>query len=345
MNATRVRIKHLEKLKGRNGNVRLYYRNRNKVGLRTRLRGPVGSPEFWEDYTAALNEDQTGKAKAAKAVKKYTLRHLVVEYYGSAQYKSLAASTKNVRRRALDRFCEEFGNLGYATLEPKHLVRIRNNLSHVPETANGLIKYLRQVFKVAIELGFMSDNPAASVSYLKSKNAEGVHAWTIEEVEQYEARHPIGTKARLALALFLYTGQRKSDIVTMGRQHMRDGWISIRQKKTKMQVDIPVVAELQKIIDASPTGDMTFLVTEFNKPFTANGFGNKMRQWCDEAGLPQCSSHGLRKAMATRLADLGCSPHEISAIGGWVTLKEVERYTKTANRKQLAAQAMAKIKG
>jgi integrase len=335
----RIKIKHLERLKDRYANIRLYYRNRNQNCRRIRLRGPEGSPEFWEDYVAAAKVDNPQLPTSREAPKAHTFRRLVEEYYGAAQYRRLAESTKQVRRRMLDRFCEKHGQKRYANLETSHLVRIRNNLSDKPEAANGLLKALRQVFVVAIELGLVKSNPAADVAYLKSKNTEGFHAWTIAEVEKYEATHPIGTKARLALALFLYTGQRKSDIVRMGRQHVRDGWISIRQQKTDMPVDIPIVSDLQRIIDASPT------VTEFKKPFTANGFGNKMREWCDKAGLPQCSSHGLRKAMATRLADLGCTAHEISVIGGWATLKEVERYTKHANRKRLAAQAMAKIEG
>lgn len=112
-----------------------------------------------------------------------------------------------------------------------------------------------------------------------------------------------------------------------------------------MLVDIPILDALQENIDASPTGDLTFILTSFNKPFTANGFGNRMRKWCDEAGLPQCSSHGLRKAMATRLANLGCSTQEIKSIGGWETLKEVERYTKQADRKRLAGQVKTRIDG
>ncbi len=201
------------------------------------------------------------------------------------------------------------------------------------------------VFKSAIDIDLTDNNPAAKIEMLPPNNPEGFHAWSISDLEQYEQTHPIGTKARLALALFLYTGQRKGDVVRMGRQHVRDGWLSIRQQKTGMLVDIPILDSLQEAIDASPTGDLTFIVTSFNKPFTSNGFGNRMRKWCDEAGLPECSSHGLRKAMATRLADLGCSTHEISAIGGWETLKEVERYTKQANRKRLAGQVKTRIDG
>ena len=87
-----------------------------------------------------------------------------------------------------------------------------------------------------------------------------------------------------------------------------------------------------------PTGDLNYLVTAFNKPFTANGFGNRFRKWCDSAGLTQCSAHGLRKASAARMAELGASSHQIMSIGGWETLKEVERYTKATERKRMAGQ-------
>ena len=168
---------------------------------------------------------------------------------------------------------------------------------------------------------------------------------TIEEVEQFEDSHAIGTKARLALALLLFTSQRRGDVVHMGRQHIKDGWLKVRQQKTGKALEIPVIPELQRIIDASPTGDLNYLVTEYGKPWSNAGFGNKFRDWCDTAGLPQCSAHGLRKAAAAKLAELGCTAHEIMAITGHESLKEVERYTKAAEQKRLAKSAMKKLEG
>jgi integrase len=84
-------------------------------------------------------------------------------------------------------------------------------------------------------------------------------------------------------------------------------------------------------------GVKTFLVTEYGKPFSEAGFGN----WrCDEAGLSDCSSHGLRKAIARRMAEAGMSPHQIQAITGHTTLKEIERYTKAVRQKLIAEMAM-----
>jgi hypothetical protein len=88
----------------------------------------------------------------------------------------------------------------------------------------------------------------------------------------------------------------------------------------------------------------TFVTTGFGKPFAVAGFGNWFRDRCNEAGLPKgISAHGLRKATARRLADVGCTAHQIAAVTGHATLAEVQRYTKAADRKRLAREAMKKL--
>jgi integrase len=99
--------------------------------------------------------------------------------------------------------------------------------------------------------------------------SDGSHSWSEEEIAQFEARRPIGSKARLALALLLYTGQRRSDVVTMGRQHVRGGAIHVRQVKTDVSMVIPLHSTLRAIIDATPSEHLTFLTTEFGRPFTS----------------------------------------------------------------------------
>jgi integrase len=163
-------------------------------------------------------------------------------------------------------------------------------------------------------------------------------------VEKFEKRYAVGTKARLALALLLYTGQRRSDVVLFGRQHVRDGALKFTQVKGRNRAPkrlvLPVLPELQEIIDATPTGDLTFLITQFGKPFTANGFGGWFRRRCDEAGLPHCSAHGLRKAGASIAAENGATESQLMAIFGWETMKEAARYTKAARQQKMARDAM-----
>lgn len=252
-------------------------------------------------------------------------------------------STQKVRKRILDRICEGDGDKPYALLESRHIRLRRDTKADRPEAANGDIKALRQLFKFAVEYDLAKSNPAKEVPYLKS-GSQGFHSWTPEEVAQFENCFPVGTKARLALALFLYTGQRRSDIVRLGPQHVRDGWLTFTQIKNRARnpvtLSIPVLPELQTVLDQTPTGNLSYIVTEFGKSFTSNGFGNWFRKRCDEAGLPNCSAHGLRKAGASIAAENGATERQLMAIFGWSTMKEAARYTKAARQKILAEGGM-----
>lgn len=134
----------------------------------------------------------------------------------------------------------------------------------------------------------------------------------------------------------------------LGRQHIRDGRVRFRQAKNEhrnpIDIHIPLHPALAESIAAAKVStNMTFLLTEFGKPFTANGFGNKFKDWCRQADLPHCSAHDVREATSTALAESGATPHQIMAITGHQSLEEVDRYTKAANRKKNADAARAKF--
>ena len=105
-----------------------------------------------------------------------------------------------------------------------------------------------------------------------------------------------------------------------------------------MTLELPMLPALQKAIEAGPTGPLTYLVTDYGQPFKVAGFGNWFRDRCVEAGVPG-RAHGLRKAGATRVAELGATPHQLMALYGWLTLAEAERYTRQASRRKLAGEA------
>lgn len=254
-----------------------------------------------------------------------------------------APLTKSSRRNILERFREEHGDKPIAALQREHVKRIIEAKAATPEAANNLLKMLKQIMRVAVDCGMRRDDPTLGVRGIRSKSA-GFHSWDEAEIAMFEARHPVGTRARLALALLLYTGQRRSDVIRMGRQHVKDGRIHLRQQKTGHALAVPVHAALAGVLDATPLG-LTFLVTQTGKPFTPAGFGNWFREMCDDAGMPKhCSAHGLRKAAARRLAEAGCSASQIAAVTGHKSLREVERYVAAASQMKLADDAMAAIK-
>jgi hypothetical protein len=104
---------------------------------------------------------------------------------------------------------------------------------------------------------------------------------------------PLGSKAGLAMALLLYTACRREDVVRFGPQHLRNGRLQYRQANNEhrnpIDIDIPVHPDLLKVVSETTTRHLTFLVTEYGKPFSV-GFGGKFHDWCNQAGLPHCSA-------------------------------------------------------
>lgn len=346
----RVRIRYVYEDLDRHGNVRIYCKPPGQP--KTRIREAIGSPEFWARYNAIIaGQAPLPKARhGRKTAAPQSLHWLVMRYYESGEFKELGERTRYVRRGLYDRICAKDGDKPYRRMEPRHVAKMRDAKADTPEAANGLVKALRQLFSWASQphVGLADRNPAAAVPYLRPKG-DGFHTWTVAEVQAYIERHPFGTKAQLALALLLYTGVRRSDVVTLGRQMIRPGpdgtpWLHFveakgRERNPKSRA-IPLLSPLQTTIDATPSGHLNYLVTELGKPFTPAGFGNWFRDRCDEAGLKHCTAHGLRKAGATIAALNGATTHQLMAIFGWESVKQAELYTRSASRIRLAGEAM-----
>jgi integrase len=256
----------------------------------------------------------------------------------------------------LEEICVTKGHKPVALLRPKHVAKMVEKLADTPAAANNRRKALRALFKWGFKhLDEVEHNPTMEVERVPY-HSDGFHSWTPEEVAQYEKQHAVGTMARLALALLYFTACRREDAVRLGRQHIHkvqlpDGAIQkrlrYRQAKNEhikpVDVDMPLPAELDAIIEATPTGNLQFLMTSFGKPYTVAGFGNAMRDWCDQANLHHCSAHGLRKARAAEIAESGATAHELMGVTGHQSLQEAERYTKAARRPKLADAALQKV--
>jgi integrase len=334
---------HTHQYTDRHGNPRFYLRRPGHK--KVPLPGLPWSPEFMAAREAALNGDW-GKAEiGAKRTVAGTVNAALVSYYQSSAFKDgLAKSSQDMRRNILERFREEHGDKPMALMHKKALQAILGKKT--PAAASNWRKALRGFIDHALSLDMLVVDPLAGVKMVAVKS-NGHHPWEMEECAQFEAHHLPGTRARLAYELLLQVGQSRCDVVRMGRQHVRNGVLSLRRQKTKVAFDVPVMPALNQAIDAMPESDhLTFLMTAQGKSFTAAGFGNWFRDVCDEAKLPKrCTSHGLRKAAATRLADRGATTTQLMAWFGWKTASEAERYTRNADRKHAAASAGKLISG
>ena len=200
-----------------------------------------------------------------------------------------------------------------------------------------------------MKVRMIDHNPVELSDRVKVPPAErsnGFHTWTEPEITKYRNTHRLGSKARLAMELILWTDQRGIDAIHLGPQHIQAGRLGLSQSKTGRGLRIKVAEPLWEAInamEAGRTGEMCFLINDLGRPFSRKGFGNKFRTWCDQAGLPQCSAHGLRKATMRRMADIGMGNQQMKAISGHVKDDEVARYTREANQMELADSAINQL--
>jgi integrase len=312
------------------------------------LPGYPGSPEF----EAALKAFKDGApAPIAERHVPGSIGDLIAKFYRSSTFlKAGEVHQRNVRG-ILEPFRGEFARDLVANFRFDHIEEILrrraekrvvdNRTVGGPGAADNLHEQLRRLFAYAVKLGWIVRNPAEEAELPVKVERVGFHSWTEEEIAAFQDRHPLGTKARLALELMLWTGVRRGDAVRVGPQHLKGGRIRLKAGKTGKMIDVVAAPPLLAAIAAMPAvGMTTLLVTEYGKPFTVAGFGGWFRDRCNEAGLPHCTAHGLRKALARRAADLGATQQQLKAVGQWSSDSDVATYTADAEQRALADAAL-----
>lgn len=324
----------------RHGGVRWRFR---KGTVDTYLSGPYGSAVFREEYEAAL---KGSKSPASRSTAAYgSLSWLIEAYIGSMRYRDLSVGRKKSLRGLLEFLRAEAGDLPFGRFGSRHVEALMDKKSG-PVAANSIKKTLSILFNFAIkhELAEQKVNPARHADRRK-ESVDGFHTWTDAELAKYLDHHGPGTKARRAALLIFYTGAARQDAAAMGWQNVKDGRISYRRGKTGVPADLPILPELMEELRHVPATDMLFLTHSGGKPYKAETLGNWFKDQCIAAGLPNCTAHGLRKAMATRLAEGSASEWEVMAFLAHSSPKEAATYTKKAGRAGLADSGLAKVSG
>lgn len=334
----------------RHGKVR--YRFRRKGWASAYLVGHPEEPEFHRSY-AAIIEAGPAQDQAIKPKRKYahrSLDHLFAEMKAGTKWSKKAASTQMVQGRILERFMDRrgsttgrrFGDRPVADVTVAWLDRIFAGMSETPAAANVLRKTLSGLMYHACKLGWRTDNPIRFTE--NQKEGAGFAPWSEEDIAAYRAKHKIGTMARLTLELALNTAARRCNVAILTRDDIRDGRITVAHAKDNNTATVPLLATTKAALDALPVAPIKHLVvTQFGKPFSVAGLGNRMRKWCDEAGLKDRSMHGLRKAVSRRIAESGGTDAEGQAITGHKKAATFANYRASANRQALADTAMSNV--
>jgi len=291
------------------------------------------STTFDAEYRAALADVPARKAAPSCS----SLQWLITRYRETKEaWGSLSEVTRRRRDNIFKQVVETAGHEPYARIIQTTILAGKERRAHTPHQARHLLDAMRGLFRWAHKAGLVKVDPTLGVSNPARKRTEGFIPWSEAHMAAYEARSPIGTRQRLWLDVIAYTGLRRGDAVRIGRQHVRNGVATLKTEKGgfMVEVSLPILPILQATLDAGPCGDLTFIVGANGRPL--------IKAACRAAGVPG-SAHGVRKIAATRAADAGATEAQLMAIFGWTDPKMAALYTRTANRKRFAAEAMDKL--
>ena len=336
----RPRPPHLHRETSRHGKTVWYVRMGK--GPRIRINSPYGSPEFDDAYQSALLDQRPQPAgKPARG----TLGWLWAVYRQSTAWLDLSMATRKQRENIMLHVLKTGGSESLSRIDRKAILKGRERRAATPAQAKNFLSTMRGLFNWAVDTDLVRTDPTQGITANKSKKPKsgGFPVWTDDDIAMFERRWPRGTRERVMFDVFLYTGLRRGDAAVVGKQHVRNGVISIETEKTGMWVTIPILPELQATLDAGPTGDLAFIANASNgNPLTKESLGNLFAEACKAAGVRK-SAHGLRKAAATNAANHGATVAELEAIFGWAGGQMASLYTRSANRRALSAGAMNKL--
>jgi integrase len=368
-------LDYLSREPDRHGNERIYVR---RHGKRIRIREPEGTPAFLQACAAAIEKLGAPPSKRPQGDKlltptwpKNTLGWLAGQYFaskGDGGFLDLDDDSRRAKRNLIEQ-CLDMAHtdtdpdpMGNCPLKHLSAQKMKRMIEAVDGKGarNNRRKHLSAMCSWAVDQTppFLPSNPVRDIKAGRRVKTGGYYTWTIPDVQQFlhyhrEQNTKRSRKAILALGLLLFAGTRRQDMVSLGKQNCRGAkpgelgeLIRYIPKKTiKIRRDVsqkPLLPVLRQIITdcADITGDLTFLVTDYGKPFTEAGFGNWFRDRCDDAGLKQCTAHGLKKAGATIAAENGATTRQMMAMFDWDSPAMAEVYTRAAEQKRLAGEAM-----
>ena len=275
-----------------------------------------------------------------------SLATLIEAWQDSPEWRGLAETTKqNYSIYIRDLF--EVRHIHFTYITKKHIITARNAIASTRGNgaASGFKRAVSALFGWAVDNGWLEQSP---VWRIKNLPGGSLPVWTEEEIRVALARLP--EPLRRVVVLGLHTGQRRGDLCRLPWSAYDGTAIRLTQEKTRTSLTLPCHPELKAELDSWRAGAdaaiLTILTDDQGRPWKPTYLSHKMRWGLAKIGLRErINVHGLRKLAATKLADAGCTPHEIAAVTGHRTLAMVQYYTTAADQERLASAAFTRLQG
>jgi integrase len=336
-----VRLKYVNSYRDRHGKQRHYFR---RGAVKKPLLGLPGSKIFMDEYKRLLAVHAPTRAAKRDNGEPGTLSWVIEQYKAkSKKWKKAKPGTRAVYERRFQYLNEHYGAAEFASFDEKGVRSIRNKLTDKPSIADKTVDMIGMLWRFAKEhidgMDKLGANPATEVASIHTEH-EAHKAWPPELCAKIETHS--NPKVVRAYFLLRYTGQRRSDVACMKASQFDGTAVELVQIKTGTYVWLPAHKQLRDHLASRTDANEYLLVSNRKTRYTDESLTRLICDACDEAGFPGYSPHGLRHLAGSALAESGCSVHEIMSVLGHVTEDEAMEYVRQANRKKMAATAMAK---
>lgn len=300
---------------------------------RVRKRLADGTVKVYEYHHAPVSRGKPGALPAD------SIRDLVAAYQRSPEWRDLADRSQRNYVTSL-RHLDRVGHLPVSGLKRRDVLELRDAIAQGigAGAANAFAATLGAMLSWARDRGWIEYSPADRVKALAGGH---LPTWTEDDLSAVLESAP--AHVRRALLLAVHTGQRRGDLVTARWSDLADGAWRLTQEKTGAKLLIPLHPDLAAEMATWNRTAVTILTGAHDRPWRRDMLSMAVMRAAQAAGRRGLNIHGLRKLAAVRLAEAGCSAHEISAITGHASLSQVALYTREADQTRLAKAAIVRL--
>lgn len=275
-----------------------------------------------------------------------TVGWVVGEYRKDERYLNLGKGTQKLYGYHFPEILRVFGDRPVNAVSRVAARAFYQSFAGTKRKASMMAQVCRIIWAFARDLALVTENPFESLRVAKPKARDAV--WTHETfLAATQAAHDLKIPSiALAIHLGMDTAQRPGDLRLLAWNRYDGQTIRLRQGKTGVWVEVPVMAELRALLDKQPRNSPVMLVCEATgKPYSKDMLCRRIRDVLTKAGIGgDVQFRDLRRTAVVRLAEHGCTVPEISAITGH-SLKSVEQILEVylPRNSQMAANAIAKL--
>ncbi len=290
------------------------------------------------DFERAKREAEASDARSRGG----GIKSVIDAYCRSPEFMALAQRSKENKERAFFWIEQILKESELTAVKRKHVYDLRDIVAQQSGrgTATIVVSALSALYSWAINRGRAEHNPAQRIDKLALGS---IPTWTEDNLAV--ALENLPEHLRRAVYLAAHTGQRRSDLIAMTWAHFDGRTIRLRQQKTGTFVAVPLMRDAQAELarwKAEAKSDF-ILVNSTGGRWSTHTINLGLWKRLPRLGLAGLNLHGLRKLAAVRLAEAGCTAHEIASILGHKSLSEVQRYTQKADQMRLAEAAITKL--